>query len=63
MGNSFSPRESESEIISSNRQSDLKYLEREKTLLELKAKKRKAVFFICGMFYAIFGLVFFFCNY
>ncbi|AHZ17241.1 TRADD-N-associated membrane domain-containing protein [Bacillus velezensis] len=59
MGNSFSPRESESEIISSNRQSDLKYLEREKTLLELKAKKRKAVFFICGMFYAIFGLVFF----
>ncbi|TXK63273.1 hypothetical protein FVD40_02725 [Bacillus subtilis] len=57
MGNSFIPRGSDSEIISSNRQSDLKYLEKEKKLLELRAKTKKASLSIIGVLYSLGGLV------
>lgn len=44
------------ETMSSVTKPDLKRLEREKTLLELRAKKRKAICIIFGLFYMLFGL-------
>ena len=52
MDNSLNP----GETMSSDTKPDLKRLEREKTLLELRAKRRKVICIVIGLFYMLFGL-------